>query len=278
MEKVISKDGTPIAFDRLGSGPALVLVDGAMCSRGFGPMPALAKALAARFTVYHYDRRGRGDSGDGTAYAVEREIEDLAAVIQAAGGSAMVFGISSGAALAAEAARQLRTIGKLALYEAPYVIDNTHAPLPPAFIADTRALVAAGDRGKAVKKFMRYVGTPAIAVFVMSLLPFWKKLTKIAHTLPYDLEIIAPHHNARPFPDGKWSPITIPTLVMAGGKSPAYMQNSMRAWAGALPNSVHKTLAGQTHMVKQDVLQPELEAFFGLAPDAQAAKELAFQR
>ena len=278
MEKVISKDGTPIALDRSGSGPALILVDGAMCSRGFGPMPPLAKALASRFTVYHYDRRGRGDSGDGFAYDLQREIEDLDAVVQKAGGSAMVFGISSGAALAAEAARQLRGIRRLALYEAPYVIDHTHEPLPPTFIADIKALVAANRRGAAVKKFMRYVGTPAIAVFVMSLLPFWKKLTKIAHTLSNDLEIIAPHHISQPFPDGKWSTITIPTLVMAGGKSPAYMQNSMRAWAQALPNAVHQTLAGQTHMVKQDVLLPELLNFFALASAPADAKELALQR
>jgi len=278
VEKVISKDGTPIAVDRLGSGPALILVDGAMCSRGFGPMPPLAKQIASQFTVYHYDRRGRGDSGDGGAYDVQREIEDLDAVLQHAGGSAMVFGISSGAALAGEAVRQLRGIRRLALYEAPYVIDDTHEPLPPNFIAETKALVVSGDRSAAVRKFMRYVGTPAIAVFVMSLLPFWKKFTKIAHTLSNDLEIIAPHHQGKPFPFGKWSMVTLPVLVMAGGKSPAYMQNSMKAWANAFPNAVHKTLAGQTHMVKQDVLAPALIEFFALAYSPAAAKELALQR
>ncbi len=278
MDKVISKDGTPIAVDRFGDGPALILVDGAMCSRGFGPMPPLAKELASQFTVYHYDRRGRGDSGNGTRYDVQREIEDLDAVLQHAGGSAMVFGISSGAALAGEAVRQLRGIRRLALYEAPYVIDGTHEPLPPDFIAETKAFVASGDRSAAVKKFMRYVGTPAIAVFVMSLLPFWKKLTAIAHTLPNDLEIIAPHHNGKPFPPGKWSMVTLPVLVMAGGKSPAYMQNSMKAWAEAFPNAVHQTLAGQTHMVKQDVLAPELIEFFALDSQPAPAKELALQR
>lgn len=278
MEKVISKDGTPIAVDRSGSGPALILVDGAMCSRGFGPMPSLAKELASQFTVYHYDRRGRGDSGNGGAYDVQREIEDLDAVLEHAGGSAMVFGISSGAALAGEAARELRGIRRLALYEAPYVIDSTHEPLPPDFIAETKAFVASGNRSAAVKKFMRYVGTPAIAVFMMSLLPFWKKLTKIAHTLSNDLEIIAPHHQGRPFPPGKWSMVTVPVLVMAGGKSPAYMQNSMKAWAAAFPNAVHQTLAGQTHMVKQDVLAPELIEFFALASQPAPAKELALQR
>ena len=278
MEKVISKDGTQIAVDKLGSGPALILIDGAMCSRGFGPMPPLAKELASQFTVYHYDRRGRGDSGDGFDFEVQREIDDLDAVLQLAGGSAIVFGISSGAALAGEAVRQLRGIRRLALYEAPYVIDNTHEPLPPTFIADTKALVAAGDRSGAVKKFMRYVGTPAIVVFVMSLLPFWKKFTKIAHTLSNDLEIIAPHHNGKPFPDGKWAMVTVPVLVMAGGKSPAYMQNSMKAWAAAFPNAIHQTLAGQTHMVKQDVLAPALVEFFALASGPAAAKELALQR
>jgi pimeloyl-ACP methyl ester carboxylesterase len=129
-----------------------------------------------------------------------------------------------------------------------------------------------------VKKFMRYVGTPAIAVFVMSLLPFWKKFTTIAHTLSNDLEIIAPHHHGRPFPPGKWSMVTVPVLVMAGGKSPAYMRNAMRAWADAFPNAVHQTLAGQTHMVKQDVLAPALVGFFALASETGTVKELALQR
>ncbi len=278
MEKVISKDGTPIAVDRFGSGPALILVDGAMCSRGFGPMPALAKDLASQFTVYHYDRRGRGDSGNAGLYEVQREIDDLAAIVRYAGGTAMVFGISSGAALAAEAARVVPGIRRLALYEAPYVIDHTHEPLPPTFIADTKSLVANNRRSEAVKKFMRYVGTPSFMVLIMPLLPFWKKLTAIAHTLPNDLEIIAPHHNGHPFPEGKWSSVTVPTLVMAGGKSPAYMQNAMKAWAKALPNAEHQTLDGQTHMVKQTVLAPALIDFFALAPASTAAKELALQR
>ncbi|MEP6782564.1 MAG: alpha/beta hydrolase, partial [Acidobacteriota bacterium] len=221
--------------------------------------------------------RGRGDSGDTAPWDVQREIEDLDAVLELAGGAAMVFGISSGAALAAEAARQLRGITRLALYEAPYVVDNTHEPLPSTFVADMKALLADNRRSAVVKKFMRYVGTPAVVVFVMSLLPFWKKFTAIAHTLPYDLQIIAPHHNSRPFPQGYWSAITIPALVMAGSKSPAYMQNSMRALADALPNSVHQTLAGQTHMVKTPVLKPVLQGFFALASEPVAAKELAPQ-
>src|SRR6478736_843575 len=277
VDKVISKDGTPIAVDTYGSGPALILVDGAMCSRVFGPLPGLAKALASTFTVYHYDRRGRGDSGDQAAWSLDREIDDLEAVLVHAGGSAMVFGMSSGAALSAEAARRLPGITRLALYEAPFVVDNTHEPMPPTFVADTRALVADNRRGDAVKKFMRYVGTPAPMVFVMSWLPFWKKLTAIAHTLGNDLEIIAPHHQAQPLPADKWARVTVPTLVMDGGKSPAWMRNAMKAWAAVFPNGGYRTLAGQNHMVKQDVLAPALVEFLALAPDASSVKEFAFQ-
>ncbi len=146
MEKVISKDGTPIAFDRLGHGPALILVDGAMCYRGFGPMPAMAKRLASQFTVFHYDRRGRGDSGNHPDYSVSREIDDLDAVIQKAGGSAFVLGVSSGGALALEAAARLRGISKVAIYEAPFIVDNTH----PAAAANLRERNArARRRGQA---------------------------------------------------------------------------------------------------------------------------------
>ncbi len=278
MENVISKDGTPIAFDRTGSGPALILVDGAMCSRGFGPLPAMARRLSTDFTVFHYDRRGRGDSGNHPAYSVEREIDDLDAILQAAGGSAFVFGVSSGAALAVEAAATLRGIRKLALYEAPFVVDNTHPPLPPAFIAEMKALVAADERGAAVKKFMRLVGVPSIAIVGMSLMRFWKKLKAIAHTLANDLTIIEPYHQGMPLPRDRWSRATMPSLVMAGGKSPAYMQNGMRELATVLPNAQHLTLPGQTHMVKAPVVAPELVEFFGLAAPAAPATELSLSR
>lgn len=278
MEKVISKDGTPIAFDRLGSGPALILIDGAMCYRGFGPMPAMAKRLASHFTVFHYDRRGRGDSGNHPDYAVSREIDDLDAIIRAAGGSALVFGVSSGAALGLEAATRLSGITKLALYEAPFIVDNTHPPLPPSFVPETKALVAAGRRGDAVKKFMRLVGVPAIGVLVMSLLPLWKKMKAIAHTLANDLTILEPYQQGRPLNRAYFAPVSLPVLVMAGGKSPAYMQNGMRHLADVLPNAQHLTVPGQTHMVKDSVLAPELVTFFSLAPAEPRAKELASSR
>ena len=278
MEKVISADGTAIAVDRVGRGPAVVLVDGAMCYRGFGPMPAMAKRLAEHCTVYYYDRRGRGDSGDARKYSIDREIEDFEAVLNLAGGSAMVFGVSSGAALALEAAARLDGITKLALYEAPFIVDDTHPPLPPDFIDEMKDLVAAGRRGDAVKKFMRLVGVPAIGIFVMSWTPLWRKMKAIAHTLPYDLSIIGPYHQGRPLPSDRWSAAAMPALVMAGGKSPAYMQNGMRALAAALPNATHRTLPGQTHMVKDAVLGPELLDFFELAQPAPEGQELFASR
>lgn len=278
MDKTTSKDGTPIAFDRVGHGPALILVDGAMCSRAFGPMPALARRLASHFTVFHYDRRGRGDSGDGRLYDVQREIEDLDAVIQAAGGSAAVFGASSGGALALEAAARLSSITRVAIYEAPFIVDDTHAPLSPTFVAETRALIDAGRRGDALKKFMRLVGVPSPIVLVMPLLPFWKKLKAVAHTLTNDLAIVEPYQQGRPLTKAHFANVRVPALVMAGGKSPAYMQNGMKQLAGVLPDAGHVTLPGQTHMVKDAVVAPELVQFLALAPTALPNKELAFSR
>jgi pimeloyl-ACP methyl ester carboxylesterase len=278
VDKTISKDGTRIAFDKVGSGPALVLVDGGLCWRGFGPMPALVRRLASHFTVFHYDRRGRGDSGDTPPYQVAREIEDLDAVIQAAGGSAAVFGASSGAALALEAAARLRSITHVALYEAPFIVDNTHPPLPPAFIAETRALIESNQRSAALKKFMKLVGVPSLMVLVMPLMPFWKKLKTVAHTLTNDLTILEPYQQCRPLTKAQFAKVGVPVLVMAGGKSPAYMQNAMKQLAGVLADAEHVTLPGQTHMVKDAVVAPELVHFLGLARTGVPAKELALSR
>jgi pimeloyl-ACP methyl ester carboxylesterase len=151
---VTSKDGTTIAYDRAGEGPAVVLVDGALCSRAQGPMPELSKELASQYTVYNYDRRGRGDSGDAETYQVEREIEDLAAVIEAAGGSAYVYGTSSGGALVLRAAAAGLPISKLVVFEAPFVADGSRKPIPRTWTADLRALAEAGKRGDAIKYFM----------------------------------------------------------------------------------------------------------------------------
>ena len=189
MAKVISSDGTGIAFDRAGQGPPLILVDGALCSRSFGPMPKLAPLLTGHFTVFTYDRRGRGESGDTQPYAVGREIEDIQALIREAGAPAFLLGLSSGAALAAEAAARGLPVEALALYEPPYMVDPA-APRPPAdFEAQLRKLVAAGRRGDAVRLFMKVVGLPKFLIAVMRFFPMWPKLEAVAHTLAYDAAV-----------------------------------------------------------------------------------------
>jgi len=262
MNHARSKDGTRIAFERSGNGPALILVDGALCYRASGPSRPLAALLAERFTVYWYDRRGRGDSSDTKPYAVEREIEDLDALIKEAGGSAFVYGISSGAALALEAANHGLPIRKLALYESPCIMDDTHAPIPADFLTRLNALVAADRRSEAVKMFLRLVDLPAIAMVIMPLLPAWSKLKAVAHTLPYDITIVQDNQRGKPLQATRWAGATMPTLAMDGGKSPVWIRNGMRALAGVLPNATFRTLDGQTHMLKAEAAAPVLTEFF----------------
>ena len=262
MPRVTSKDGTSIAFDRVGSGPPLILVDGALCYRAFGPMGPLAQALASHFTVYTYDRRGRGESGNGRPYAVEREIEDLNALVREAGGSVYAYGASSGGALALEAAKRGVAITKVAVYEPPYITDDSIAPVPDDYVSRLSAHVAAGRPGDAVKSFMRTVGTPGFFITVMQLLPMWGKLKAVAPTLPYDFTLMADGQKGKPFPPGRFAAVKIPALVMGGGKSPPWMKHSMQALASALPNARHLTLDGQTHMVKAKVQTPVLREFF----------------
>jgi pimeloyl-ACP methyl ester carboxylesterase len=264
IEKVQSRDGTSIAYERIGSGPPVILVDGALCRRDFGPARPLAELLRDRYTVFIYDRRGRGESGDTAPYAIEREVEDVAAVLGAAGGSAFVYGISSGAALALEATNAFpNMVKKLALYEAPFIVDDTQPPLANDFLSRLDALVATGQRGAAVKSFMKLVGTPGFAIIMMQLFPVWKKLTSVAHTLPYDIRIVGPLQLGKPLPNNRWT-TTVPTLVADGGKSPAWIRNAMKELASVLPNSTHRTLEGQTHMLKPEVLTPVLMEFFRL--------------
>jgi pimeloyl-ACP methyl ester carboxylesterase len=263
MHTARSADGTTIAFDRAGSGPPVVLVDGALCSRRFGPMGAMSAQLASRFTVFSYDRRGRGDSADAPSWSVDREVEDLSAIIDAAGGSAFVFGVSSGAALSLEAAARGLPITKLALYEAPFIVDDSHPPLSPDFIPNLKSALADGRRGAMVSSFMTLVGVPAIGRAVMRVMPVWSKLKAVAHTLPYDLSIVEPFQQGRPLPADRWSGVTMPTWVGLGGRSPAWMQHAMQSLARALPSATLHTLEGQTHMVKAGVVAPALVAFFG---------------
>ena len=263
MKTATSRDGTVIAYDERGAGPPVVLVGGAMNTRSFGPNGSLAELLAERFTVINYDRRGRGESGDTTPYSVESEIEDLDALIEATGGSACVFGISSGAALALEAANRGLAIEKLALYEAPFVVDGSRSPVPDDYLVRLEGLVASGRRGDAVRLFMREgVGLPAVFVVLMRLMPAWSKLKAVAHTLPYDAAIVDDYQKGKPLPTERWTSVTMPTLVAVGGKSPDWMQHAMRALADVLPDARHTNLAGQTHIVKAEALAPVLVEFF----------------
>ena len=262
MTTVRSADGTAIAYTRAGQGPPLILVDGALCSRSFGPMPKLAEQLTAHFTVYTYDRRGRGASGDTPPYEPDREVEDIEALAALAGDTVFLHGTSSGAALALEAAKRIRSIAKLAAYEPPFIVDDTRAPMPDDWLPRLKGLVADGRRGDAVKMFMRFVGTPAIFTAVMPFTPVWGKLKAAAPTLPYDLTIMHEHQRGRPLTSAEWAAVKVPTLVAAGAKSPAWMTNGTRALAGALPDATYRTLPGQNHMVKAQAIAPMLTEFF----------------
>jgi pimeloyl-ACP methyl ester carboxylesterase len=258
---VSAPDGTKIAYTRAGSGPALVLVDGAMCYRGSSPNDALAKELATRFTVYTYDRRGRGESTDTGPYAAEREVEDIAALVKEAGGEAFLFGISSGAALALEAARTL-PVTKLALYEPPFVVDGTRPRVPADYPARLDAALAAGKRGTAVKMFMTEgVGLSGAMVAMMRIMPFWAKLKRVAHTIPYDTALVVEHQAGSPLPSA-WPEVKVPTLVVDGGRSPAWMRNGVSSLAKVLPSAEYRTLPGQTHIVKAAALAPVLAEFY----------------
>jgi pimeloyl-ACP methyl ester carboxylesterase len=264
MATVRSGDGTAIAFDRVGEGPALVVVDGAFAHRAINPTSAaLASLLASRFSVTTYDRRGRGESGDTQPFAVEREIEDLAAVIGEAGERAFVLGFSSGAMLALDAAAQGLSIARLALYEPPIIVDDSRPPLPDDYVERLQGSVAAGRPGDAVEIFfadaMRF---PPEAIAGMRAGPFWAELQKVAPTLAYDGAFIADTMDGTPLSRDRWSSVTIPTLVIDGGASEAFMHTGADALAAVLPNAERRTLEGQTHDVAAEILAPVLAGFF----------------
>jgi pimeloyl-ACP methyl ester carboxylesterase len=259
MPAVTSADGTTIAYERTGSGSALVLADGAMCYRGAGPMRPLAALLQGSFTVYAYDRRGRGESSDTPPYAVVREVEDLQALISAAGGQACVYGISSGAALALRtAAAGGSGITWLALYEPPFMAEVSEPARIAAYTERLHELLDAGRRGDAVALFMTNVGMPAEAVAGMRAQPFWAALEAIAPTLAYDDALLG----GGVVPRDLASTITVPALVLAGGASPDGLQLAAKATADALPAAEYRTLEGQTHDVAPDALAPVLVDFF----------------
>jgi pimeloyl-ACP methyl ester carboxylesterase len=263
MNRVRSKDGTEIAFDQFGRGPAVILVGGAFSYRSFPKMIELAERLSDRFTVVNYDRRGRGDSGNTQPYAVEREIEDLDALIARAGGTASVWGWSSGGVLALRAANAGVGIERVAVYETPFMVDTTgHLP-PPDFAARLDALLRRDRRSAAVRYYLTAgMGAPGPIVALMRLLPVWKKLKAVAHTLPYDWACIGDTMAGRPLVREDWGRIEQPALVVSGEKSPAELRKAARALAGILPDARHHVLAGQSHNPQMKKLAPVLADFF----------------
>ncbi|WP_239095326.1 alpha/beta fold hydrolase [Planotetraspora silvatica] len=258
MQKATSADGTTIAYDQVGSGPSVILVGGGFAERTDPIFAALAHALAPHFTVFNYDRRGRGDSGNTAPYEVRREIEDLAALIKAAGGQAMVFGGSSGGALALEAAAEGLAITRLAVFEPPYVTDGNRPALPSE--KEISSLVEAGRRGDAVELFMiKGADVPAEMVGQMKTQPFWAGMEAVAHTLAYEAAIIGPGT----VPAERFASVNTPTLVLAGSQSPARMRDAAQVVADVLPNARLQPLEGQAHgQVDPESLASALATFY----------------
>ena len=262
---VRSRDGTAIAFSRSGNGPPIISVDGALAYRSFNPAGAeLASLLGPHFSVVTYDRRGRGESGDTQPYAPAREVEDLDALIAEVGGSAFVLAMSSGSALALDAAAQGRAITKLALYEPSFVVDSTRPPIPTDYVKRLKDFVSSGHRGDAVEFFMtKAVEVPAAMVAQMRPSPMWPAMEAVAHTLAYDGETLGDSMSGKPLSKKRWGSVAVPALVIDGDASPAWLRNAVQALTDLLPNAERRTLEGQTHNVDAKVLAPVLEEFFG---------------
>jgi pimeloyl-ACP methyl ester carboxylesterase len=261
MRTVVSKDGTRIAYDKQGDGPAVVLVAGALCARLTWSGPQLSKLLAPHFTVYNYDRRGRGNSGDTAPYAVQREIEDIEALIDEAGGTACLYGHSSGAALALEVAvKRGHIVRKLAMYEAPYNDAPESRRAWGQYLTELTGTLAANRRGDAIALFLKYVGIAADRIDGIRRAPTWPVLEALAPTLAYDHTALLGNDAA--IPAGRAATVAVPALVMSGGASYPFMRETARTLSQAIPRAQLRTLHGQTHDVDVGVLAPVLTEFF----------------
>jgi pimeloyl-ACP methyl ester carboxylesterase len=259
---VTSGDGTRIAYETVGSGAPLVIVEGAFGTRG--DAREYACALSGLFTAACYDRRGRGDSGDTQPYAPERELEDLRAVIGALGGSAFVYGHSGGGALSLDAVAAGLLIPKLAVYEPPFTIDDSRPPYPDGFVDSLRGMVEAGRRGDAVAEFCRTgLLMPESEIEKARQAPFWPQWESLAHTLVYDYEVLGDRISGRPLPSAWADSIAIPVLIFEGGDSPVWLRNVVTSLVTILPNATKRTLTGQRHNPPADVLAPILDSLYG---------------
>jgi pimeloyl-ACP methyl ester carboxylesterase len=261
MDTLSSRDGTMIAYDKQGEGPALILVDGALTVHSSGSGSALAGLLAPRFTVYGFDRRGRGQSGDTLPYSVDREIDDIEAVVDQAGGSAFLYGHSSGGPLAMRAALRLGgKVGKLAMYEAPYNNDAGAQEPWSEYLRQLQQALAEGRNGDAVALFMRFVGTPAEQIEGMRHAAFWPGLEAIGPTLAYDH--VAVMGESLSVPTELAARVSVPALVISGDVGLPFMPDTARALSAVLPQGQLRILGGQVHQVDPGVLAPVLVEFF----------------
>ncbi|MEU5597857.1 alpha/beta hydrolase [Streptomyces sp. NPDC020298] len=256
--ETLSADGTRITYETTGRGPALILVSGAM-STGHTMLP-LAQRLANRFQAVVYDRRGRGESGDTAPYAVEREVEDLAALIDAVGGEAVLYGISSGGALVLEAAASGLPVRQVAVYETPYALDEQDAKGRAEYTRNLTEALEQGMPGDAVALFLQLTGLAEGMIERARQSPMWADMEAIAPTLAYDDAVMG----GGLAPRGRLAAITVPVLAAAGGASPDWLREATRAVAEAAPRGTYRELADQTHMVDPDVLAPVLTEFFGV--------------
>jgi pimeloyl-ACP methyl ester carboxylesterase len=263
MSTVLSADGTTIGFDAWGDGQPLIMIDGATSYRAVSQTHAqVGELLREEFRVYAYDRRGRGESGDTAPYAVQREIEDLAALIAEAGAPAFVCGTSSGAVLALDAAAAGLPIARLALFEPPFVVDDSRPPAPPDYVQRLDACMAAGRPGDAAELFLTAaVAMPAEYVAGMRQSPFWGALEAVAHTIAYDGRIMGSTMSGAPLPADRWAAVSAPTLVMYGRGTEPWLISAARALAGLLPTASLQGVEGAQHSVAAEVLAEALRQF-----------------
>ncbi|MBV9791595.1 MAG: alpha/beta hydrolase [Chloroflexi bacterium] len=262
MQTIRSKDGTTLAYDVYGSGPALIYITGASCFRSFLPVVQDAKVFAKEFTVYNYDRRGRGNSTDTQPYAIEREVEDIAALIDAAGGKANVYGHSSGAVLALEAALRLGDrVDKVVMYDASYVHDEDEKAQYSQLSQQVHNLLQAGKHAQAMTTFLKGIGMPKAFVYLMRLMPGWKTMVALAPTLAYDIAL------TRDLPPlERAAHVTVPVQVIVGEKSPAGIHDVAKQLTNVIPGASFIRLAGQDHMASAKALLPLLVRFLKHQP------------
>lgn len=258
MKTVKSKDGTKIAYDVFGSGPALIFITGAICSRNFMPVLMDAKVFGTSFSVYNYDRRGRGDSADTIPYSIDREVEDIEALIDAAGGSAFVYGHSSGAVLALEAGLKLPSkVKKIFMYDAAYAGTELGQKEYLVLVSEVNRLIQSKKNAAALRKFIIGIGMPKVFAYLLPLMPGWKTMKALAPTLEYDMLLtkdLPPLERA--------SKLSVPAKIAYGEKSPESMHIVAKKLAQSIPKSEVLQVSGQDHMVSAKILLPLFKDFF----------------